>query len=120
MVNIMKYGQLFGKGLTATLAPSIMKGALVEMFRAKRVDASIATEWVLANNSIWDSLDPDRKRRFKELASKLGDISWMSADWAIGALKDDFPAVASLFLGWKKGRNWLTRQIEIIKKELQE
>jgi len=120
MPDVLKYGQFLGKGVVATFAPNILKGALVELFRVRKVDVNKATEWVLANNSLWDSLEPERKRQFKQLATKLGDVSWMSVDWAIGALKDDFPALASLFLGWKKGNNWLARQIEIIKKELQE
>ncbi|KKN48239.1 hypothetical protein LCGC14_0655010 [marine sediment metagenome] len=118
-IDIKKYGKVLGKGVFSTLAPSILKGVLVELFRIRKVNVKQATEWVLANYSLWDSLEPERKIQFKQLAGKLGDVSWMTVAWAIDALKDDFPAVASLFLGWKKGNNWLARQIEEIKKELQ-
>lgn len=119
MPDILKYGQVFGRGVVATFAPSILKGMLVELFRKRRVDVGKVTEWVLADKSLWDSLEPEQKRQFKQLASKIGDVSWMNVDWAIDALKGEFPAVASLFLGWVKGRNWMARQMEAIKKELQ-
>ena len=120
MSNILKYGKVLGKGVTATFAPSILKGALVELFRIRRVNVKKATEWVIANSSLWDSLEPERKRQFKQLAGKLGDVSWITAEWAIDSLREEYPAVASLFLGWEKGANWLARQIAAIKKELQE
>jgi len=119
MPDILKYGGIFGRGVTATFAPSIFKGAVLELFREQKIDREKVTEWVLANNSLWDSIELERKRQFKHLAGKVGDVSWMSVDWVISALKDDFPAVASLFLGWTKGKNWLARQIEEIKTELQ-
>ena len=119
MTDLLKYGQVLGKGVAATFAPSILKGALVELFREKRVDTKKATEWIETNKSLWDSLDSEHKRQFKHLASKLGDINWMTTEWAIDNLREEFPAIASLFLGWTKGKNWLARQIEAIKKELQ-
>ncbi len=118
-IDIKKYGVVFGKGLVATLAPGILKGVLVELFKKSGVNVAKATEWVLANYSLWDSLEAESKMQFKQLAIKLGDVSFMTTNWAIDALKDDFPAVASLFLGWTKGRNWLARQVETFKKELQ-
>jgi len=120
MSDILKYGGVLGKGVVATFAPSILKGALVELFRVRKVDVKKATKWVLANNSLWDSLEPEHKRQFKQLTSKLGDTSWMTTEWAIDSLREEYPALASLFLGWTKGRNWLARQVEIIKTELQE
>lgn len=119
MPSIMELGRGLGKGVVATFAPAVVKGALVELFRIRKVDVKKATEWVLANKSLWDSFEPERKRQFKRLADKVGDVNWMSVDWAIDALRGDFPAVASLFLGWRKGRNWLARQMEEIKEELQ-
>lgn len=118
-IDLKKYSGVLGKGVVATFAPSILKGVLVELFRIRKVNVKLAIEWVLADYNLWESLEPERKNQFKQLANKVGDVSWMTLAWAIDALKDDFPAVASLFLGWKKGKNWLARQIEEIKKELQ-
>ncbi len=119
MPNILKYSRVLGKGVAATFGPSIMKGALVELFKRRGVDVKKATLWIETNKSLWDSFDPERKRQFRHLAAKVGDMSWFTTDWAIDSLREEYPAVASLFLGWKKGANWLARQIEIIKQELQ-
>jgi len=119
MIDISKYGRALKKGAIVTLAPSVLKGSLVEFFNEKGVNTEIVIEWVLLNQSLWDSFDPERKSQMRHLAGKLGDISWMTAGWVIESLRKEHPAVASLFLGWKKGENWLVRQIEEIKQELQ-
>ena len=115
---LKKYGGVFGKGLLIQVAPEIAKGAFVELLRMKRVDVKKATEWVLNNTSLWDNLEPQYQERFKQLAHKVDDVSWMDIDWAINAMKGEFPSLASLFLGWRKGSNWLGRQIEQIKEEV--
>ena len=120
MPGLKKYGGILGRGVTATFAPSILKGALAELFRIRRVDTKKVTEWVLANNSLWDSLEPERKRQFKHLASKLGDVDFITTEWAIDSLRSDFPGVASLFLGWPKAHNWLERQLDEIKKQAEQ
>lgn len=117
-IDIKKIGNLLGKGLISQFAPNILRGMIIELFKAERLDVGKTTDWVLENKSLWDSIGQERRDQFKRLSQKIGDISWLNADWAIKALKDDFPAVASLFLGWKKGRNWLERQVETIKKEM--
>jgi hypothetical protein len=50
---------------------------------------------------------------------RVGSIGWLDADWAIDAIKGDFPTIASLFLGWRKANNWLKRQCEIIRNEFE-
>ena len=118
MVNIKKAGGVLSKGFVATFAPRVLKGTLVEFFKQKNVDVDKITEWVLADKSLWDNLGTERQRQFKHLAGKIRDVSWLTDDWVIDSLRADFPAIASLFLGWKKSRNWLKRQIIIIQKEL--
>ena len=115
---LRKYGGVFGKGIVATIAPEIAKGAFIELLRIKKVNVKKATEWVQNNTSLWDALEPEYQERFKELASKIGDVNFLTYDWAIESIRGDFPAVASLFLGWKKANNWLGRQIEQIKQEV--
>jgi len=118
LVNIKKAGGFLSKGLVATFAPRVLKGTLVEFFKEKNVDVDHIVEWVLENKSLWDSLGDERQRQLKHLAVKIRDVSWLTDDWVIDSLRSDFPAIASLFLGWKKSRNWLKRQIIIIQKEL--
>lgn len=115
-----KVGTIMAKGLVAQFAPDIAKGVLVELLRKRQVNVKRASEWVQANYNLWADLKPDERANIKKLTSKVGDISWMDFAWAVDAMKGEYPAVASLFLGWTKGKNWLTRQIEIIRKELTE
>lgn len=119
MPDLKRYGNLLGRGVTATFAPSVIKGVLLGFFRTTNVTTEKATEWVLADKSLWDSLDPESQRRFRQMASKIGNVRWMTVNWAIDSLRDEFPALASLFLGWTKGRNWLARQVERWKAEIQ-
>jgi len=113
-------GGILGKGFLIEMAPQIAKGALVELLRMKKVDVKKATEWVQSNSKLWDSLEPHHQERLKQLARKVGNVDWMDVNWAIDAMRGEFPAVASLFLGWKKANNWLARQIEIMRKEISE
>ena len=115
--NIKNIGKLLTKGLTSKIAPSILQGALVELFKSLKLDVKGTTAWVEENKSLWDAMGSEHQNQIKLMAQKVGNINWLNADWAINALKDDFPAVASLFLGWRKAYNWLGRQLEIIKQQ---
>lgn len=115
--TLKQYAGLFSKGLVIEMAPEIAKGILVEIFRARRVSVKSASDWVQSNTSLWKTLEPDEQALFKDLVQRAGNIDWLDIDWIIDAVKGDFPAVASLFLGWRKANNWLKRQVEIIKKE---
>ena len=117
--NLKQYGNLLLKGGLIEVAPGIAGGMLVELLKEKEVDIKKASNWVQNNTSLWDTLKPDHQAMLKDLANRAGNIDWLDADWVISSLKGDLPAVASLFLGWKKANNWLKRQVEIIRKEVQ-
>ena len=112
-----KYGGVLGKGALAEIAPFLFKGALVEILKGTTVQG--ASRWVEKKVNLWDIIEPQHRESLKRL-SIVGDINWLTADWIIQAIKDDHPALASLFLGWKKANNWLEKQVEIIKQEVQE
>lgn len=117
--TIRKYGGMLGKGLLSQIAPQIVKGALVEVLSAKRLNVKKASTWVEGNVCLWDTLEESEKRSFLKLGEAVTELDWLTADWVIEAIKDDFPAVASLFLGWKRGANWLGRQVDIMKKKIE-
>lgn len=116
--EIKRYAGVLGKGFLIELAPQIAAGILVEMFKAKHVSVKSASDWVQNNTSLWKTLEPDEQGMLKNLVERVGNVEWLDTDWIISAIKGDFPAVASLFLGWKKANTWLKRQVEIIKKEV--
>ena len=119
-VDIKKVGNLLSKGLISQVAPDVAKGAIVEIFRGWKLDVKKTTAWVQENRSLWDSMGAEHQNQLKLLVQKVGSIDWLGAEWAIKALKGDFPAVASLFLGWPKAHHWLERQLEIIKKQVRQ
>lgn len=115
-MDFEKYLNIVTRGAIAQAAPSVLQGALVELLRPVTIDEAV--DWVNNNTSLWDSLSPERQESLQLMARKVGSLDWLTADWVIGAVRKDCPALASLFLGWRKAHNWLVRQVEIIQKEV--
>jgi len=117
--TIKKFGNILGKGFIQDMAPGIAAGYLVDMLQRYNVGVKEATKWVQDNISLWDKLKPEEQQSLRELSDRIGNrVEWITAEWAIDAVKGDLPALASLFLGWRKANNWLVRQAEIIRGEL--
>ncbi len=116
-MEIAKYAKIVSSGFIAQMAPSVFKGTLVEVLRS--VTVKEAAEWVKNNTSLWETLSLKHREGLQIMAQKVGSLDWLTADWVIDALKKDCPALASLFLGWKKGHNWLVRQVSIIRSKVE-
>jgi len=117
-VDVARYGNLLLGGLLSEVSPDLFKGILIELLRKTTV--AEASEWVTKDYVLLEKVPPKTLERLKGFSHKFGDTSWLTAEWVIGALKDDVPALASLFLGWRKGYNWLVRQVNIIQREIEE
>lgn len=116
--ELKKYAGVFGKGIMIQVAPTVMKGILIEVMRIRKSDVKKTIKWVETNESLWDAIEPKHKKTLSKFSGKLGSMDWLDSAWAINALRDEFPGIASLLLGWKKGNNWLARQLEEIKGEI--
>ncbi len=116
-MGIDEYVKIATKGFISQMAPPVLKGALVE--RLLPVTMEEAVQWVNNNTSLWEYLGPESQEGLKMLTQKAGSLDWLTADWVIGALREDCPLLASLFLGWRKAHNWLVRQVEIIQREVE-
>ena len=116
---VKRIGKLAGKGLTGEFAPEIAKGALVEILKVRKVDVKLASAWVEKNTCLWDTFEPSEQESLLRLRQYVGKIDWLTVGWFIDAIRVDLPAVASLFLGWRKAGNWLARQVDIIKEKTQ-
>jgi hypothetical protein len=112
------YGPGILRGFATQAAPSIAQGALIELLRHQGITVGIISEWVQRNRSLWKQISPEDRKHIKDLVSQVNDVNWLTSEWAIEAVRKDLPAIASLFLGWTKARNWLDRQIEELKREL--
>ena len=115
---IRGFGELTLKGLVALNAPNIAKGMLIELLHRYKVDVPKAIELVTENKSLWSLFPPEHYDKLQRVISQVSDVSWLTVEWVIDAAKKDHKALASLFLSWRKGRNWLQRQLEEIKKQV--
>ena len=115
--KLKEYGGAIGKGLLLQLAPGVAGGIINELFHQWDVDVAKVIKDVQANRSLWDDIKPEQKEQLSNLASRIGNLDFITADLVIESIKNDFPGVASLFLGWPEAREWLTRQLEDLKKQ---
>jgi len=117
VIDIKKYLDIARRGLTIQLAPSVFQGALNSLLQNISVEKIV--DLVSKNASLWDTINPYFQENLRYIAVKAGgNLDWLTADWCIQAIKKQHPAIASLFLGWQKGHNWLVRQVAIIKEEV--
>ena len=123
--KIKSYGSMTLKGLLTTNAPSMVQGMLVEVLsrkvkykgRERNIDVKLVCQLVDGNESLWSLFPLAWHSRTSQGLSNLGNMDWFTADWAISAIKKDHPALASLFLSWRKAHQWLVKQIQEIKME---
>lgn len=103
-------------GLISEFGPSVLKGVMNEYM--KRVNTRELIEWIQADKSLWDNLEEKWKVQVKRYVPRGGNIDWLTYEWLFEITRNCNPSLASLFLNWKQGREWLQRQIEIIKIEI--
>lgn len=121
------WGGLAVKGLIQVGAPSMLKGLLVELLnqpaiykgRQHKINVKLVVELVENNESLWLLFDQNRISQIRRIATQLGSIDWITPEWVIDAIRNDHSALASLFLGWRKSRTWLGKQISEIVSQLQ-
>jgi len=118
--HIKGFGELTLKGLVSLNAPSLFKGVLNGLLHRDDITVDKVVVMVQGNQALWDHLSPDIVHSLHRAAEHVTEVDWLTVEWFIEAIKKEHPALASLFLGWRKARNWLGRQIEVIKKELYE
>lgn len=116
--NLKGFGKMTLQGIVATQAPVVLKGMLNELLRRDDITVAKVVVMVEKNQSLWSHLSPEITHSLYRAAERVPDIDFLTVEWFIDAIREDHRALASLFLGWKKARNWLTRQIEAIKAEL--
>lgn len=103
-------------GLAGTFAPGILKGVMIEHLSG--VSVKEMSSWIMEGRGLLDQVDDKTRSKLKKLAGKIGRLEWLTADWAIDAVRKEHPALASLFLGWPEARAWLEKQAQTIREEL--
>lgn len=117
--QLTKYGKMFGKGAVIQMAPSILRGFVGEALRDDLMAVSSVNDWVKNKESLWDKIPPEWQDSVVRYGKELGDLEWLDSDWVIDVAREAKPGLASLFLGWKKARNWLDRQVVAVKTHIE-
>lgn len=107
--------KVFGKGLIVEMVPGIASGIINEFFHQWNVNAAKIIQDVQSNRSLWVDLKPDQRDQLKATSQRLGNLDFITPEFLINSIKEDFPAVASLFLNWPEAGEWLARQINDLK-----
>lgn len=113
------YGNIFGKGLMQQMVPGMAAGLIVDLFEDWHVDVAKVTSDVENNRSLWAGLKEEQKQQLAYAAKLVGNLDFITPEFIINSIKKDFPTVASLFLNWLEGMEWLKRQIVDIKKKVE-
>ena len=121
-----------GKGTIRALigmeAPAITKGILIEMLAQSivykdykgQITTALVEKLVQDDTTLWSLIEPRNYDRVKGIIREyVGDIRWFSAGWVIDAIKKDYPALASQMEGWPKAYEWLSRQLEEARQQMQ-
>lgn len=116
--RLKKYGSSLGTNLIRGAVPGIAGGLITEMFHQWHVDVAMVTKLVQNNHSLWDELKPGVRIELGDLAKKVGSLDFITPEFLILSIKGDFPGVASLFLNWPEAAEWLKRQIDELKVEV--
>jgi len=117
MDKVKRYAGMFGTGLLRQMAPEIAGGMLNELFHTWKVDVDKICRDVQNDRSIWDEMKPDQRKQIVGVARSMGNLDFLTVDVVVNGIKKDFPAVAGLFLSWPEAHDWLTRQLDILKRE---
>jgi hypothetical protein len=115
MLNIgdrfKRYGGKVAKGLLQEMIPRMAAGLIVDKFTEWHVDLAKITGYIQNNSSLWAELTDENKRQLAYAARQAGSLDFITRDFFIAAIQEEFPAIASLFLKWGMAAQWLDRQI---------
>lgn len=118
-MNIINQVQKLGgptlRGLASHFAPQIAAGLMVEYLNKVKITEIIT--YVEKNISLWSQMTPEYQAKVCKMLSTQKNLSWLTTEWLIDAIRKDIPRLASLFLGWDKARNWLERQMDEIRQQ---
>lgn len=117
--EILRLANMTGKGFVLNSIPFIAKGLLIESLKKNQTTFSDVVKMVDGNENLWDYIDFKDYILNPNIVSRIGNIGWMSSDWVVASITDDFPGIASLFLSDKRSRRWLDQQIDDFKKNVE-
>ncbi len=100
----------------AFAAPDVLAGMLGEW--AKILTVKEVVLHVKNETTLWSLIDPTFQKQIETLGPRIPNLDFMTEEWALGAVKDTNPTVASLFINWEDAMVWLRSQITDLKKHV--
>ena len=116
MSNLRKYAGILGRGLILELTPRMARGFINELFKQWNVNLDKITRDVFDDRS-W-KMEPAQLEYLRALEQRVGNLNFITPELVIDSIKVDFPEVAQLFLEWPPAGEWLSRQVEGIKRQV--
>lgn len=116
------------RALIGMEAPAIIRGILIEILAQPmvykdykgQITTALVERLVQDDTSLWSLIEPRNYDRVKAIIREyVGDIRWFSTDWVIDAIKKDYPALASQMEGWPRAYEWLSRQLDEARQQMQ-
>lgn len=107
------------RGLIANNIPSVAKGMINELFSRYHITPELVIKMVEDKKSLWKMIPPQEYIRIQKALEQVETLDWFNADWLLNAIVEKHPALVSLFVTWKKGQNWLVKQIAEIKSQVE-
>jgi len=114
-MNPQKLLRIIGTGLLAVGGPQMVEGMFQEW--VKKVKISDVEEWVVKDKRIWEQISPAWQEQLLHYGPKMGDLSFLTVEWAVKSATKTNPGLASLFLNWPEALNWLDKNLKDLKKE---
>lgn len=116
MSILKKYAGILGRGLVLELTPRMARGFINELFHHWKVNPDKITQDVFDDRS-WE-MEPAQLEYLRALEQRVGNLNFITPELVIDSIKVDFPEVARLFLEWPPAGEWLSRQVEGIKRQV--
>ncbi len=99
----------------ASNIPSIAKGMLNEFFTQYKVTPEAVITMVENKQSLWELLRPQDIIKIEKALAQVDNLDWLNEGWFLNAIVEKHSALVSLFVKWRKGQNWLAKQLNEIK-----
>lgn len=116
MSTLGKLGSNLLSGLLIINAPMVVQAFIAEELH--NLKFSDVVLWVREGRSLWEAIPKANQEWLQKLGPKLGDVTWLTADWTMEAGKESAPSLYSLFQSEPSAKEWLERQAEEIRNKV--
>ena len=115
MVDLMK---ILSTGAMIVGAKPVLEG-MFEQFLTT-ITIAQAEEWVIQKKKLWDNLPPGWQVQLINYGHKMGDVKFVTAEWAVGCAQRSNKKLASLFMNWPEAMEWLKENADDLQQKFKE